>query len=386
MIKLRGYKYRIYPNKEQKDLLAKTFGCVRWVWNQNVAVFNSYNKESNPSPEFKTSTEYRQEIDWLKEVSAAAIQQKEKDFQEFKRQRFSNTRKKSIGNPSFKSKSNRQSFRLPNQKISLYGSKIRLEKIGWIKMVVDREIPCNSKILSATISKTPTDKYYASVLVEEIINYKPKTDRHVGIDVGIKKFAIQSDGIEISANKFFRESQSKLRIAQKHLSRKKIGSNRRNKQRLKVAKVHEKIANQRNYFIQEYTTKLVNEFDIIVIEDLNISGMVKNRRLSKSISDASWSSFFNTLRYKCEWYGKSLVSVDRFYASSKTCGSCGWKYKDLKLSERTWACQECGEIHDRDLNAAKNIERVGVNALYNQSQSECKANLLVVCGEAIKIK
>lgn len=386
MIRLRAYKHRIYPNKEQIVLLAKTFGCVRWVWNQNVAVFNSYNKESNPNPEFKTSTEYRQEIEWLKEVSAAAIQQKENDFREFKKQRFSKTRKNSIGNPSFKSKSNRQSFRLPNQKISLYGSKIRLEKIGWVKMVVDREIPGNSKILSATISKTPTDKYYASVLVEEIINYKPKTDKHVGIDVGIKKFATQSDGIEISANKFFRESQSELRIAQKHLSRKKIGSNRRNKQRLKVAKIHEKIANQRKHFIQEYTTKLVNEFDIIVIEDLNVSGMVKNRRLSNSISDASWSSFFDTLRYKCEWYGKSLISVDRFYASSKTCGSCGWKYKDLKLSERTWACQECGEIHDRDLNAAKNIQRVGVNALYNQSQSECKANLLVVCGEAIKRK
>ena len=384
MIRLKAYKFRLVPNKTQEVLLNKTFGCVRWYWNNQVSAFNSFNKETNPDLIFKTSTQLRQEVEWLKEVSAAAIQQKEQDFKEFKKQFFSKSRKTKIGRPSFKKKSNNQSYRLPNQKFKVVGNKIQLEKIGKVKLILDRQIPDDVKFMSVTISKTPTGKHFASILVEENIELKEKTNKTIGIDVGIKTFATQSDGTEISNPKWFRESQSKLRTAQKHLSRKKLGSKRRQKQRIKVARIHEKVSNQRNHFLHNYSTQLVKNFDLIVVEDLNVKGMVKNKRLSKSINDAGWSKFFSMVEYKSEWYGKSFVKIDRWFPSSKTCFECGSVKQDLKLSDREWTC-ECGNHILRDVNAAKNIERVGVETLYNQSQSLCKTASVAINSEAIKV-
>lgn len=370
MNRLVAYKYRLYPNKTQQTLLNKTMGCVRFFYNQQVATFRTYDKETNPKPEFKTSTELRNEIEWMKEVSAAAIQQKEMDFKEYKKQLFSKSRKKKIGFPKFKKKSNRQSFRLPNQKFKVIGNKIQLEKIGKVKMVVDRELP-EGKLMSVTVSKNPSGQYFASILIETEINYKPITNKEVGIDLGIKTFATQSDGIEIANPKFLNKNQVKLRRMQQHLSRKQKGSNRRNKCRLKIARLHQKVTNQRDWFLHNYSTSLINNYDRIYIEDLNVSGMVKNHCLAGAISDVGWSKFTSMLIYKSDWYGKDVVKVDRFFASSKTC-SCGVKNDDLKLSDREWVCTSCGSINQRDLLAANNILKEGRRSLGDITDAEAE--------------
>ena len=383
-IRLKAYKFRLLPNKTQQVLLSKTFGCTRYFWNQQVAIFNSYNKEINPKPVFKTSTELRSEIEWMKDVSAAAIQQKEIDFRQFKSQRFSKSRKKSIGDPKFKKKGNKDSYRLPNQKFKLIDDKIQLEKIGRVKFVKDREIP-DGKLMSVTVSRNPSGQHFISVLIEQEILPLPKTNKEVGLDVGLKEFYTSSEGVTVGNPRYFRESQSKLKMLQMHLSNKKKGSSRREKLRLKVAKVYQKISNQRSWFLHNESTKLIKEFDVIVIEDLNVQGMLKNRKLSKSISDVSWSKFFNMLKYKADWYGKSTIKRDRFDPTSKRCSCCGWIKEDLKLSDREFECGGCGLSIDRDYNAALNIKRVGVNALYNQSQSGCDAGLPAIHVEAIKV-
>lgn len=383
-IRLKAYKFRLLPNKTQQVLLSKTFGCTRYFWNQQVAIFNSYNKEINPEPVFKTSTELRSEIGWMKDVSAAAIQQKEIDFRQFKSQRFNKSRKKSIGDPKFKKKGSKDSYRLPNQKFKLIDDKIQLEKIGRVKFVKDREIP-ECKFISVTVSRNPNGQYFISVLIEQEILPLPKTNKEVGIDVGLKEFYTSSDGVTVCNQRYFRESQSKLKKLQKQLSKKKKGSSRREKLRLRVARVHQKICDQRDYFLHSESTKLIKEFDIIVIEDLNVKEMLKNKKLSKSISDVSWSNFFSMLKYKADWYGKTVVKIGRFEPTSKKCSCCGWIKEDLKLSDREFKCGGCGIVIDRDYNAAQNIKRVGVDALYNQSQSECKTVLTAIHVEAIKV-
>jgi putative transposase len=370
MNKLVAYKYRLYPNKTQQTLLNKTMGCVRYFYNQQVAIFKTYDKETNPKPEFKTSTELRNEIEWMREVSASAIQQKEMDFKEFKKQLFSKSRKKKIGFPSFKKKNNRQSFRLPNQKFKVIGNKIQLEKIGKVNAVIDRELP-HGKLMSVTVSKNPSGQYFASILIEIEIKHKPKTNKEVGIDLGIKTFSTQSDGVEIDNPKFLNKNQVKLRRMQQHLSRKTKGSNRRNKCRLKIAKLHQKITNQRDWFLHNYSTQLINDYDKIFIEDLNVSGMVRNHCLAGAISDVSWAKFVSMLTYKADWFGKDVVKVNRFYASSKTC-ECGVKNNDLKLSDREWVCKSCGSTNQRDLLAANNILKEGRRSLGDLTNAEAE--------------
>lgn len=370
MNRLVAYRYRLYPNKAQQTLLNKTMGSVRYFWNQQVATFKTYDKETNPKPEFKTSTELRNEIEWMQEVSAAAIQQKEIDFKEYRKQLFSKSRKKKIGFPSFKKKNNRQSFRLPNQKFKIIGNKIQLEKIGKVKIVVDRKLP-DGKLMSVTVSKNPSGQYFASILIETEINYKPKTNKEVGIDLGIKTFSTQSDGVEIDNPKFLRKNQAKLRRMQQHLSRKQKGSNRRNRCRLKIAKLHQKVTNQRDWFLHNYSTSLISSYDRIYIEDLNVSGMVKNHCLAGAISDVGWSKFTSMLAYKAEWYGKDVVKVGRFYASSKIC-ECGVKNDNLKLSDREWVCEACGLINQRDLLAANNILKEGRRSLGDITNAEAE--------------
>jgi putative transposase len=371
---IKAFKYRIYPNKSQEVLLSKTFGCIRVIWNANVESFNSYDKDHNPKPKIITKSDLIIDKPWLNEVSAAAIQQKIRDFQETSKQFFSKTRKKKINRPSFKKKSGNQSYRLPNQKFSINGNKIRLEKIGWVRMSVDRIIPGDCKILSCTISKNCCNQYLVSISVDTVICHKPKTGKSVGVDLGLKSFATLSDNVVIDNIKFFREKQSEIIKIQKHLSRKKKGSNRYKKNKLRIARLHNKIANKRNDFLHNVTTLLINNYDIICIEDLNVSGMLSNHKLAKSISDTSFSIFRSMLEYKCNWYGKKLVVIDRFYPSSKTCSKCGWKKEDLALSDRVFKCENCGMEIDRDLNAAINIERVGVDILYNRTPRDEVAN------------
>jgi putative transposase len=373
MMILRAFKYRIYPTKQQEVLLNKTFGCVRVVWNHNVEIFNNYDKNLTEQKQPLTSTELRKQFEWMQEVSAAALQQKEMDFKTFKKNYFSKTRKKKIGRPLFKKRDNNQSFRLPNQKFSLKDGFIRLEKIGKIKLIIDREIPNGSKFMSVTVSKNKCNQFFASVLVETAIIAKEKTGQSIGIDIGIKTFLTLSNGNLVENPKYFRENQAKLAQAQKHLSRKAKGSKRRQKAKLKVARIHINIANKRKNFIHKETTKLINEYDIIAIEDLNVAGMVKNHKLAKSISDASFADFYNILGYKAAWYGKEVIKVDRWFASSKTCSCCGWKDNDLTLSDRIFKCEICGLELDRDINASKNIlnEALRVsNAI--RTPSECQ--------------
>lgn len=358
---LKAYKYRLVPNVKQSIILNKTFGCVRYFWNKQVELFNSYNKETNAAVTFKTSTETRNENEWMKEVSAAAIQQKEIDFKEFKKQRFSASRKKKIGNPSFKKRNGRQSFRLPNQKFTVIENQIRLEKIGKVKFIKDRGLPTDFKLMSVTVSKDCDGKYFASILVETEIKHFEKTGKTIGIDVGIKELATLSDGTVIENPKWFRNSQAKLKGMQRRFSKKKKGSSRRKKCKLKIAILHKKTANQREWYLHNLTTKIVKDFDVVSIEDLNVSGMIKNRKLSKSIADVSFAKLFSILDYKCKWYGKELVRIPRFAPSSKSCSSCGNVKKELKLSERTYECDVCGHSQDRDLNAALNINAMGVD-------------------------
>ena len=371
----KAFKYRIYPNKSQKVLLSKTFGCICVIWNANVESFNSYDKDSNPKPKIIIKSDLIIDKPWLNEISAAAIQQKIRDFQEITNQFFSKTRKKKIGRPSFKKKSGNQSYRLPNQKFSLKDNKIRLEKIGWVKISIDRNIPDNSKMLSCTISMNCCGQYFVSILVDVVIPNKGKTGKSVGIDLGLKSFATLSDGVVIDNIKFFREKQSEIAKIQRHLSRKNKGSNRHRKNKIKIARLYNKIANKRNNFLHNVTTSLVNNYDVICIEDLNVSGMLSNHKLAKAISDTSFSMFRSMLEYKCNWYGKELVVIDRFYPSSKTCSKCGWKKEDLTLSDRVFKCENCGIEIDRDLNAAINIQRVGVDILYNRMQRDEVTNL-----------
>lgn len=371
----KAFKYRIYPNKSQKVLLSKTFGCIRVIWNANVESFNSYDKDSNPKPKIIIKSDLIIDKPWLNEISAAAIQQKIRDFQEITNQFFSKTRKKKIGRPSFKKKSGNQSYRSPNQKFSLKDNKIRLEKIGWVKISIDRNIPDNSKMLSCTISMNCCGQYFVSILVDVVIPNKGKTGKSVGIDLGLKSFATLSDGVVIDNIKFFREKQSEIAKIQRHLSRKNKGSNRHRKNKIKIARLYNKIANKRNNFLHNVTTSLVNNYDVICIEDLNVSGMLSNHKLAKAISDTSFSMFRSMLEYKCNWYGKELVVIDRFYPSSKTCSKCGWKKEDLTLSDRVFKCENCGIEIDRDLNAAINIQRVGVDILYNRMQRDEVTNL-----------
>lgn len=364
MNKLKSYKFRIYPNKEQETLLSKSFGCSRYFWNYMASVFNSYDLETNPKPVYLTSTQFRnqEDVNWLKEVSASILQQKEIDFKEFKKQYFSKTRKSNISRPNFKKKQSKQSFRLPNQKFSIKDGKIRLEKIGKIKIVLDREIPLDGKLMSATISVNSSGQYFASILVEQEINNKLKTGKDVGCDLGVKVFSTQSDGIEISNPKFFSKNQAKLKRLQQHFARKEKGSKRRDKCKLKIAKLYQKITNKRDFFLHNYTTQLINNYDTIFIEDLGVKDMLESKLMSKSIADASWSKFTTMLTYKADWYGKTVHKVDRYYASSKTCG-CGVKNKELKLSDREWVCGSCGTTNSRDQLASQNILKEGRRCL-----------------------
>ena len=291
---------------------------------------------------------------WLSEVNSQALQQSLKNL-ETAYGNFFNKRSKF---PKFKKKDNNQSFRVP-QHISLKNNRIQIPKFKeGIDIVLHR--PILGEIKSATFSRTPTNKYFVSILMEVPKKSKEKTGRSVGIDLGITEFIVTSDGEKVKNPNFNRSLKQKLSKAQKHLSRKTKGSNRYKRQRKKVARIHEKITNSRTDFQHKLSTRLINEYDMISLEDLSIKNMIKNENLSYSISDSSWSSFVSMLEYKAQWYGKKVIKIDRWYPSSKTCSSCDFIIDKLSLAVRKWKCPKCGENHERDFNAAKNIHRQGL--------------------------
>lgn len=356
----KAYKYRIYPNKEQQVLLEKHFGATRWIYNyaleKKIKTYKEINKGlsrfqlQKDIPILKNNEETK----WLKEVNSQSLQYSllclDNAFNKFFREKK--------GFPNFKNKQGKQSFICP-QNFSIEDNKLFIPKFKQgIKIKLSQEI--KGKQLLCTISKTKTNKYFVSIVTEQEKEIKQKAiskKTSIGIDLGIKDFLITSKGDKFSNPKFTRKYEKKLSKEQKLLSRKKKGSKNKEKQRIKVAEVHEKIRNGRTDFLHKVTRKLINESQIntYCLEDLNISGMLKNHKLAKSIQDVSWYEFVRQLEYKSKWEGKNILKIGRFEPSSKTCSNCGKINQDLQLKDREWVCRECGFKHDRDINAAKNI-------------------------------
>jgi len=303
---------------------------------------------------------------WLKEVNAQSLQQALMNLETA----YGNFFRKKTKFPRFKKKSNHQSFRVP-QNIKVIENKISINKFRE-GIIFNYHRKIEGEIKSATFSRTPSNKYFVSILCEVPKKSKPKTGKSIGIDLGVTDFIVTSDGEKTKNPNFNRKQKSALAKAQKHLSRKTKGSKRYKKQRVKVARIHEKITNSRRDFQHKLSSRLINEYDTICLETLMVKNMIKNRNLSYSIADSSWSSFISMLEYKALWYGKTIAKIDRWYPSSKTCSSCDYIVDKLPLSVRKWTCPSCGETHDRDVNASKNILRQGLNVY---SRGSCLTNV-----------
>lgn len=364
-IKQKAYKFRLYPNEEQKQFFAKTFGCSRAIWNMMLADKIKHYEETGETL-YNTPAQYKKEFPWLKAVGSLALANVQLNLQKA----YKNFFQSGFGFPNFKKKSHSQSYKTNNQKglITLKAGFIRLPKVGWVLVKAHRQI--EGVIKSATISMTPTGKYYVSILYETEITPLPKTNSNIGIDLGISDFAILSTGEKIGNERFFKQLSEKLAKEQKILSRralvaKKVGrklsdSKNYQKQRVKVAKIHEKIANMRRDFLHKLSTYLVKNHDLLCIEDLSSKNLMKNHKLAKAIGDVSWSEFIRMLEYKANWYEKQVSKISRWYPSSQLCSDCGFNSGKKPLSDKECTCENCGSHHDRDINASINILNEGL--------------------------
>ena len=377
----KAFKYRLYPTAPQAEKINQNIGCARFVYNQllddRIKVYKETKQKSK-----KTYCDLKKEYTFLKEVDSRALLHARENLDAAYDKFF---KEPSVGFPKFKSKHKcRWSYTTDNNRdaVRFDGNRLKLPKVGYVKVVEHR--PHEGRIISTTISHERSDEYYASVLCEikqsEVLQ---ETDKKIGIDLGLHDLVVYSDGSRIEAPKHFRKSEQKLAKRQRVFSRTQKGSNGHEKARLKVARCHQKIKNQRNDFLQKLSTKLIRENQVICLEDLSVKGMERNHKLAKSVMDASFSKFVSMLEYKAEWYGRKVIKIDRFYPSTQLCSGCGCGYKNesikgLKgLKVREWVCPECGEVHDRDLNAARNILKEGLRVLNlrNVEDSELTVHL-----------
>lgn len=369
MERLKAYKFRIYPTEEQEIFFAKTFGCVRKVYNlmlnDRKKAYEEVKNDPSKKMIFPTPAKYKKEFPFLKEVDSLALANAQLNLDKAYKNFF---RDKSVGFPRFKSKKNPvQSYTTNNQNGTVALIDNKFIKVPKLKSLIRIKLHRQPKgmIKSATISRHASGKYYISLLCKEEINELPKTNSAIGIDLGITDFAILSDGQKIDNHKFTSKMEKKLKREQRKLSKRALLAKNKGiplseaknyqKQKRKVARLHEKVMNQRTDFLNKLSTEIIKNHDIICIEDLNVKGMLRNHKLARSISDVSWSSFVAKLQYKADWYGREIIKVDTWFPSSQICSECGHKDGKKSLDIREWTCPICHTYHDRDINASINI-------------------------------
>lgn len=359
----RSYRFRFYPTPEQEQILARTFGCARFAYNYMLRLRSDawmqrqerigYHESSSALTALKKTPEHA----WLNEVSSVPVQQALRHLQTA----FANFFAKRARYPQFKRKDGPQSAEYTTSAFKWDGQSLKLAKMSEpLSIRWSRQIPKAAKVTTVTVSKDAAGRHFVSLLCDDAVAAKPSAQGKVGIDLGLTHFAILSTGEKVAAPNTFRRYEKKLAKLQHQLAKKTKGSNRRKKAKLKVARLHAKIADSRRDFLHKLSTRLINENQVIAVESLSVSNMQKNRHLSKSISDAGWSEFLRQLEYKARWYGRELIGIDRWYPSSKRCSDCGYTMPKMPLNVRQWACPECGSNHDRDVNAARNILAAGL--------------------------
>ena len=361
----KAYKFRIYPDSNQALLIVKTIGCSRFVFNHFLAERSSAYESEKKTLSYNNCsamlTQLKKELTWLKEVDSTALQSSLRFLDDSFKRFFS----RQNDYPRFKSRKNPvQSYtsKFTNNNIAVEDSFLKLPKLGLVRYAKSREV--DGRIISATVSRKPSGKFFVSLLAETEVSELPKTGIACGVDVGLKDFAVISDGSGHTNPRFFRSLEAKLAKEQRILSRRVKFSSNWYKQKLKVARVHEKIANTRADYLHKLSTDIVKNHDIIGMEDLQVSDMLKNKRLSKAISEVSWSHFKELIEYKAVWYGKKVITVSKTFASSQLCSACSYQNKAVKnLSVRTWTCPSCNAVHDRDINASINLRNEAIRLL-----------------------
>ena len=372
----RAYRYRFYPTAEQEQILARTFGCVRFVYNRMLrertdAWFERQERVGyHATSAMLTALKKEPELEWLNEVSSVPLQQSLRHLQTA----FSNFFAKRAKYPNFKRKDSKQAAEYTTSAFKWDGRELRLAKMDApLDIRWSRKIPKAAVVTTVTVSKDAAGRYFASLLCDDSVSKKRKVAAQVGIDLGLTHFAVLSTGEKITSPKAFRRNEVRLASAHRRLAKKQMGSKNRAKAKLKIARIHARIADARKDFLHKLSTRLVNENQVIAIETLAVSNMQKNHCLAKSIADASWSEFVRQIEYKAQWYGRTLIGIDRWCPSSKRCNDCGYVLSALPLSVREWSCPECGTVHDRDVNAARNVLAEGLSAL------ACGENVSPVC-------